>query len=413
MEFPSGHGGIVATILIVGFITIPLGRILQGAAFEDTPDRRRIRRRVIVFAALGAAAILVRLAVFWMERPAPLTELSPRRVQRGLELDSTKYKPWKPGWSQPWPSSRRRPRLRHQGARRALAQARGGAAQPRGSPCTIRPSPWIRFAGTTRTGTGSIRRGAQRSRHIRSFLLTYCAELALYEKATRAVMRITANENAVKFLDAPHPAQGLGPGTFTGFRQELQGSRDRARVGAGMAYLEFFEKGFDGRAAAGSSGALWLWDRADAHIARIQKVQPIGKTASSLQSDFQAIKEHTGRNWYPAQKSIAEWMGDTRVRRIGKYLVSEQQQAAIEEKLEPGDIMLSRKNWYLSNVGLPGFWPHAILYIGGGGKLDDYFDDPEVEAYLYELTGKQTTLGEYPGIEMAEVLFRVYVDPRR
>ncbi len=68
---------------------------------------------------------------------------------------------------------------------------------------------------------------------------------------------------------------------------------------------------------------------------------------------------------------------------------------AAEANLQPGDIMFSRKNWYMSNVGLPGFWPHAILYIGSPAKFDACFDNDRVKSYLKTLTGKDTTLAEY------------------
>jgi hypothetical protein len=56
-------------------------------------------------------------------------------------------------------------------------------------------------------------------------------------------------------------------------------------------------------------------------------------------------------------------MGDTRTTRRPP-LISAEQIADLLRRLEPGDILLERREWYLSNIGLPGFWPHAALYVG-------------------------------------------------
>ena len=45
----------------------------------------------------------------------------------------------------------------------------------------------------------------------------------------------------------------------------------------------------------------------------------------------------------------------------------------------PGDILLERREWFLSNIGLPGFWPHAALYIGTAAERQAFFADPEVQ----------------------------------
>jgi hypothetical protein len=78
-------------------------------------------------------------------------------------------------------------------------------------------------------------------------------------------------------------------------------------------------------------------------------------------------------------------MGDTKVKRKNATLISEKQLVEMERYLMPGDIIVERRNWYLSNIGLPGFWPHAELYIGSYEKMKAYFSDPAVTAYYRKL----------------------------
>jgi hypothetical protein len=236
---------------------------------------------------------------------------------------------------------------------------------------------------------------AERSFHLRAFLLAYAAELALHEKSTRLLARLDKNENAVKYLNTPHPEVELPENTVSMFREELAGSRDLAEVTAGARYLAFLDDALGGRSEARGLGAAWLWNEVERRIASLEKVSTLRKASLTLSADVEPLKRETKRNWYPTQKSIAGWMGDTRFKRIGRYLVSHEQQEKMDRALNPGDIMIARKNWYLSNVGLPGFWPHAILYLGTPDKLEKYFDTAEVRAYVKELSGRDQTLGQY------------------
>ena len=42
--------------------------------------------------------------------------------------------------------------------------------------------------------------------------------------------------------------------------------------------------------------------------------------------------------------------------------------------------LLERRNWHMSNIGIPGFWPHVALYVGTLEQMDKFFADVELPA---------------------------------
>ncbi len=85
----------------------------------------------------------------------------------------------------------------------------------------------------------------------------------------------------------------------------------------------------------------------------------------------------------PVQETVFTWVGDAKLKRRNKNLITPEQVEKMEEALQPGDIFLERRNWFLSDIFLPGFWPHGAIYIGPPEKLRKAFDgDPETCAYF-------------------------------
>lgn len=102
----------------------------------------------------------------------------------------------------------------------------------------------------------------------------------------------------------------------------------------------------------------------------------------TIKNGIQIVKDSSFKALFPIQKGVSEWMGDVRVHRPHQSLITSEQISSLQPRLAPGDVLLERREWYLSNIGLPGFWPHAALYIGTPEQRRRYFQGDEIEAWV-------------------------------
>jgi hypothetical protein len=398
--------GLLLVACAVSLLMMLSGQVIKGKVLKLTARGIRVRRRIIFCLLLAAVLILGRLGVYWAQNVSPLTQLAPAKFDEAFRVDLDRYVEYDAGIGRLLQSLESRAEIFDPNMNRVLTADEEKYLRDAWTTCydyafaldQIRAfyEDWYRFDPSR----------VQRSRHVRSFLLTFASELSLYEKSSRLVGLIGSNSDAVKFLDAPYPAAGLEEGSFSRFRQQLVGTRDLARVLAGRQYLLWLDKAFGARQEVEALGYEWLWDKIELELGLIEAAGGRRLAGLTVNSDLEILKRGVRHVWFGAQSDIAEWMGDTRMRRIGVYLINPEQQKQLAMHLEPGDILLSRKNWYLSNVGLPGFWPHAALYIGAPEKFEAYFDDPNVTTFLKELTGREMTLGQYLEGQYADKWFR-------
>jgi hypothetical protein len=377
----------------LALLLILVGRALRGKNWKDSPEGLVLRRRVVGLLVLLLGVGGVELGVWWTNRPAELTNLSASDFEAAFSIDSEVYVEQARGMSRILDELDRAgiPRqdaVLNPAQEALLLEAWISLREQAIAQDNVRLfwEDWYRYDPSR----------VERSYHLRSFLLTFAAELSLYESAVRLHRVVGDNDSAIKFLDAPNPGFGLPEGSYGRFRQELLGSRDQARIVAGTQYLTVLAEGVDGREEARRYGVDWLWRNVEQHVATIAAIAPIDEaTVQSVLADSEILQRQVRRVWFPIQKDVAERAGDLRLRRIGWYLIDKVMAEAADRKMEPGDVLMSRKNWYLSNVALPGFWPHGLLYLGAPDKLSAYFDDPAVRAWATERCGHDCSFPDY------------------
>lgn len=387
----------LAVFFVYALLLILAGQWLKGKLVREGEDqgRLKVRKRVVTLLSLAALAALVRLGVYVLAQPAPLTRLGADELRRSFELDTGQYRRLERELEGLVGHVERSSLVRLAESREPLTEADEKLLRETWTALLddafaleqirIFYEDYYRF-DPSRAG---------RTKFLRSYLLTFAAELTLFEKSLRLTRLFAESPEIKKFLDAPHPEEGLPENTFSRFRQEFLGTRDEARVIAGEQYLKFLEPTIGARRTAADGGFEPLLNDLERQLGALDRLGLGERAEHTVRADFQAVQRTVRRTWFPAQKSIADWMGDVKLRRVGRYLITHEQVAEADRHLESGDILLSRKNWYLSNVGLPGFWPHAILYLGEPEKLRRTFDVPEVRAYLEELAGEPISLDEY------------------
>lgn len=202
---------------------------------------------------------------------------------------------------------------------------------------------------------------------LRSVTITYGAFLAQYRAALLMIDAADELPGADAVLNEPVPSLGLPDGTYARMKSRWLNVA-RATEFAALQSLYFL------------SG---LRDPAIDEDAKF--ILGSGRGKGQLQTARNAVKlarSAAFTAWFPVQKGVAQWMGDTRVARAHTFLVTDKQIAELAPRLEPGDVLLERREWYVSNIGLPGFWPHTALFIGDARDRARYFDDPGVRAWV-------------------------------
>jgi hypothetical protein len=233
----------------------------------------------------------------------------------------------------------------------------------------------------------------------RCFTLGLAAAMRTYESSMRIVLMYRDHVLARRTLNESQQQFGVDGGMFDWVYESVT-SRHNVLLASRMMD-RFTRHRMEWRDAEVWPSPVWNWldTRITAAMAYV-RAHPIDQRSASVDLFLRRLGDQAYGPVYELQAKVAEWMGDTRIVDQPPAIQSHQMRA-IESELRPGDIMLQRREWYVGNAFLPGFWSHAALYVG---RIEDLrrlgiADHPTVQAHLQAYLAPTSDGGDRTVIE--------------
>ncbi len=244
----------------------------------------------------------------------------------------------------------------------------------------------------------SIKKVSQKDR---SFVLSYHIFLTEYRYALELISLFEKDERFSDILNDSVPELGLPKGTYADFKfRYLNVVRASEFARLALIYTTYITKPDD-------MGVVYRYIDDDENV-----LLAYGKTDGlvyTLNNALDVVEDSALTAWYPIKKEILSFSSHFKVWRQETTLITLDQLDAIRPQLEPGDIVLEKREWQVSNVGIPGFWTHSALYIGTEEERRHYFSSKD-----NDLIPKQLDTGHEPFsvIEALEpgVILNTFVD---
>ena len=249
---------------------------------------------------------------------------------------------------------------------------------------------WVRYVGCY-NGLNELRKRYKKElilkknkdshSKFKSVLLIYASTIAIRKNSVLLAKVIDKNKYLEPMLNEGRPEHNINKKQYYYITQEITEIYYMISLFKNKHYFDFMVNYYEAYGYKRGESEKRLLDYSSHNYLNFIKLFRNHKSII-----FNNMIDFLGKNafdfWFPVQKWLAiSITGVDYSRRKEKY-VSSEDIYTIKEELLPGDILLKRDNFQLTNMMLSGFWTHSGIYIGTLEQLDIYFKDMPLGEFL-------------------------------
>lgn len=205
---------------------------------------------------------------------------------------------------------------------------------------------------------------------LRAFLAAFAAALALVDAARFLRETVHAHDVVRAKLNEPALEFGIEAGLYDHVQRSLVSVRHAWHLYHAVGYLGEHERALRDLADAEFPRVLPIIDRLrhrlDVSVTQFARTRLRHRASSAVQRLTQDVLR---RALYGLQKLGCTLVADRYVRRGHRPALPPQIAAQLRALIDPGDVLIVRKEFALTNYFLPGYWPHAALFLGDAPAL--------------------------------------------
>ena len=205
----------------------------------------------------------------------------------------------------------------------------------------------------------------------RSFVVGFSAALLLVDAARFLRETVESRPVVKRKLNEPSPAFGIPAGVYDTIQKSLLSARHNWHLYHATQYFDQHQAVLDATAAGTDLAILMSVIRRLRHRLDVPLRQFAVAQLRTKGRQWGSRLKYTlfGRAMYGLQKLAGTLVADRYLRLGHQPALPSSIAKEFREMLQPGDVLVVRKEYALTNYFLPGYWPHAALFLGTTAAL--------------------------------------------